>query len=217
MNKVKCSEDRNKDSGGSSRNLDSGADVTFQYLRGFTKVMTEPQVIARDARTISEIRPFLHVSGIAPLTANNLQQFTCLINCVAGLRHSAPPHLTVLHIPIEDDDSTDLSPYWQIVFQTIEEHRRLGGKTLIFCGMGISRSASFAVAYLMCIEKMSLHDAYKHVQHARNIICPNIGFFKQMIEIERKGIYQSHVSDISKDHVVSRDSALTRTLTSLPL
>ncbi|VDM37130.1 unnamed protein product [Toxocara canis] len=149
-------------------------------------MMTEPKVIARDSSAISEIRPYLHLSGIAPLTPNNLKPFTCIINCVAGLRHIAPSHLTVLHIPIEDDERTDLSPYWQLVFQTIDEQKRLGGKVLIFCGMGISRSASFVVAYLMCIEKMSLYDAYKHVQRVRNIICPNVGFFKQMIELEGK-------------------------------
>ncbi|VDD91715.1 unnamed protein product, partial [Enterobius vermicularis] len=112
--------------------------------------------------------------------------FTCIINCVAGLQQVAPSHLTVLNIPIEDEEQTDLSPYWQIVFETIEEQRKSGGKVLIFCGMGISRSASFVVAYLMCIEKMTLHDAYKHVQRVRNIICPNVGFFKQMIELEQK-------------------------------
>uniref|UniRef100_A0A915BIG6 Protein-tyrosine-phosphatase n=1 Tax=Parascaris univalens TaxID=6257 RepID=A0A915BIG6_PARUN len=158
--------------------------------------MTEPKIIARDASAISEIRPYLHLSGIAPLTPRNLKPFTCIINCVAGLRHIAPSHLTVLHIPIEDDEQTDLSPYWQLVFQTIDEQKRLGGKVLIFCGMGISRSASFVVAYLMCIEKMSLHDAYKHVQQVRNIICPNVGFFKQMIELEEKLYNKSTVKII---------------------
>lgn len=148
--------------------------------------MTEPKIIARDSAAITEIRPFLYLSGIAPLTPSNLKHFTCIINCVAGLRHIAPSHLTVLHIPIEDDEQTDLSPYWQLVFQTVEEQKKIGGKVLIFCGMGISRSASFVVAYLMCIEKMTLLNAYKHVQQARNIICPNIGFFKQMIELEEK-------------------------------
>lgn len=38
----------------------------------------------------------------------------------------------------------------------------------------------------MCVEKMTLRDAYKEVQSIRNIICPNVGFFKQMIELEEK-------------------------------
>lgn len=66
-------------------------------------------------------------------------RFTCVINCVAGLKQVAPSHITVLNIPIEDEEQTDLSPYWKTVFQTIEEQRKSGGKVLIFCGMGISR------------------------------------------------------------------------------
>ncbi|VDN57272.1 unnamed protein product [Dracunculus medinensis] len=148
--------------------------------------MTESKVIAHDMSTITEIRPYLSLSGIIPLTSSNLKRFTCIINCVAGLRQIVPPHLTVIHIPIEDNENTDLSPYWQTVFQKIDEEKRNGGKVLLFCGMGISRSATFAVSYLMCIEKMTLHDAYKEVQRLRNIICPNVGFFKQLIELEEK-------------------------------
>lgn len=36
---------------------------------------------------------------------------------------------------------------------------------------------------------MTLRDAYKEVQNVRNIICPNVGFFKQMIELEEKVIF----------------------------
>lgn len=148
--------------------------------------MTAPKVIAHDAATISRIRPFLYLSGLAPLTPLSMKPFTCAINCVGGLRHVTPPHVTVLHIPIEDDENTDLSPYWHVVFQKIDEQKKSGGKVLVFCGMGISRSATFVIAYLMCIEKMTLRDAYKEVQQIRNIICPNVGFFKQMIELEEK-------------------------------
>ncbi|VDN07788.1 unnamed protein product [Thelazia callipaeda] len=148
--------------------------------------MTSSKVIAGDASSISQIRPFLYLSGLAPLTPASLKPFTCIINCVAGLQQIVPSHFTVLHIPIEDDEETDLSPYWHCVFQKINDQKQIGGKVLIFCGMGISRSATFVIAYLMCMEGMTLRDAYKEVQNIRNIICPNVGFFKQMIELEQK-------------------------------
>lgn len=94
--------------------------------------------------------------------------------------------MKVLHIPLLDDESTDLSPFFTTVFKEIDDARKSAGRVLLLCAMGISRSATFAIAYLMCIEKMSLHDAYKHVQYCRNIICPNIGFFQQMIDLEHK-------------------------------
>uniref|UniRef100_A0A1I8EUV1 Dual specificity phosphatase n=1 Tax=Wuchereria bancrofti TaxID=6293 RepID=A0A1I8EUV1_WUCBA len=159
--------------------------------------MTTSKVISQDSSMISKIRPFLYLSGLAPLTPTSLRPFTCVINCVAGLRQILPSHLSVLHIPIEDDEGTDLSPYWHIVFRKIDDQKKNGGKVLIFCGMGISRSATFVVAYLMCVEKMTLRDAYKEVQNIRNIICPNVGFFKQMIELEEKLYNQTTVKIIT--------------------
>ncbi|WKX99381.1 hypothetical protein Q1695_014341 [Nippostrongylus brasiliensis] len=94
--------------------------------------------------------------------------------------------MKVLHIPLLDDESTELTPFFTTVFKEIDDARKSAGRVLLLCAMGISRSATFAIAYLMCIEKMTLHDAYKHVQYCRNIICPNVGFFQQMIDLEQK-------------------------------
>ncbi|KHJ89196.1 dual specificity phosphatase, catalytic domain protein [Oesophagostomum dentatum] len=113
-------------------------------------------------------------------------RFCTTINLIPGFRISAPGHMKVLHIPVLDDESTDLTPYFTTVFKEIDEARKSAGRLLLLCAMGISRSATFAITYLMCIEKMTLHDAYKHVQYCRNIICPNVGFFQQMIDLEEK-------------------------------
>lgn len=83
------------------------------------------------------------------MTEQRTFRFTCVINCVAGLRHIAPPHLTVIHIPVEDDAETDLTPYWHIVFRAIDEQKEMGGKVLIFCGMGISRYSALLNLYLL--------------------------------------------------------------------
>ncbi|KAK6743829.1 hypothetical protein RB195_010870 [Necator americanus] len=115
-----------------------------------------------------------------------LARFCTTINLIPGFRISAPSHMKVLHIPVLDDESTDLTPYFTTVFKEIDEARKSAGRLLLLCAMGISRSATFAITYLMCIEKMSLHDAYKHVQYCRNIVCPNVGFFQQMIDLEEK-------------------------------
>ncbi|KJH46264.1 dual specificity phosphatase, catalytic domain protein [Dictyocaulus viviparus] len=113
-------------------------------------------------------------------------RFCTTINLIPGFRIIVPGRMKVLHIPILDDESTDLSPYFTVVFKEIDNARKSAGRVLLLCAMGISRSATFAISYLMCIEKMSLYDSYKHVQYCRNIVCPNVGFFKQMIELEQK-------------------------------
>uniref|UniRef100_A0A1I7XSC4 Tyrosine-protein phosphatase domain-containing protein n=1 Tax=Heterorhabditis bacteriophora TaxID=37862 RepID=A0A1I7XSC4_HETBA len=148
--------------------------------------MTSRRVISRESRQCSQVRPFLYVGGLAALSPRVLSRFCTTINLIPGFRISAPNHMKVVHIPLTDDESTELSPYWTTVFKEIDDTRKSAGRLLLLCAMGISRSATFAIAYLMCIEKLSLHDAYKHVQQCRNIICPNIGFFQQMIDLEQK-------------------------------
>lgn len=61
-----------------------------------------------------------------------------------------------------------------------------GGKTLVHCVAGVSRSASICIAYLMKYKRMPLDQAYKHVKKCRSVIQPNVGFWKQLIEFERR-------------------------------
>ena len=51
---------------------------------------------------------------------------------------------------------------------------------LIHCMMGISRSASFTIIYLIKKYSMTFDDAVKFVKNKRNIINPNGGFLYQI-------------------------------------
>lgn len=44
-------------------------------------------------------------------------RFCTTINLIPGFRISAPSHMKVLHIPLLDDESTDLTPYFTTVFK----------------------------------------------------------------------------------------------------
>ncbi|UYV62120.1 DUSP14 [Cordylochernes scorpioides] len=68
--------------------------------------------------------------------------------------------------------------------------------SLVICGLGTSLSCylwswyifylvTCGTAYLMKYNKMTLREAYKFAKNIRPIICPNNGFFKQLIEYER--------------------------------
>ncbi|TRY59779.1 hypothetical protein DNTS_027183 [Danionella cerebrum] len=60
----------------------------------------------------------------------------------------------------------------------------LAGKVLVHCAMGLSRSSSLVLAYLMIHEKMTLVEAIKAIAQHRNI-CPNHGFIEQLRELDR--------------------------------
>uniref|UniRef100_A0A0M3IFN4 TYR_PHOSPHATASE_2 domain-containing protein n=1 Tax=Ascaris lumbricoides TaxID=6252 RepID=A0A0M3IFN4_ASCLU len=61
-----------------------------------------------------------------------------------------------------------------------------GGKTLIFCAAGVSRSAALCIMSLVINEGISLSDAFYDIYDKRPFISPNIGFWRQMIEFEEK-------------------------------
>ncbi|KAL0175932.1 hypothetical protein M9458_028262, partial [Cirrhinus mrigala] len=55
-----------------------------------------------------------------------------------------------------------------------------GQAILVHCKMGVSRSASTVIAYLMKQQGWALDHALNHVRERRPIVQPNEGFLKQL-------------------------------------
>ncbi|CAE8727559.1 unnamed protein product [Polarella glacialis] len=91
----------------------------------------------------------------------------------------------VLHIPILESPRTDLRAHFREAFTFIEAARQTsGGRVLLHCFEGRNRSASFVLAYLMCLERISLAAAFSHVKGVRSLVDPNIGYMKQLRDLE---------------------------------
>ncbi|KHN85045.1 Dual specificity protein phosphatase 18 [Toxocara canis] len=61
-----------------------------------------------------------------------------------------------------------------------------GGRVLIHSVRGVSRSAALCLAYLTKYRCRSLRDAYYFLASKRSLVCPNIGFWKQLIAFEQE-------------------------------
>lgn len=57
-------------------------------------------------------------------------------------------------------------------------------RVLIHCNLGISRSSTLLLAYLMKKYNATLYEAYKFLRHRRPIVCPNLGFLRQLLDYE---------------------------------
>ena len=66
--------------------------------------------------------------------------------------------------------------------------KNLGHNILVHCYMGISRSSSFVIFYLMKEEKWDYDTCYQFIKMKRPCICPNYGFERQLKEYYYKYI-----------------------------
>ena len=66
----------------------------------------------------------------------------------------------------------------------IKEALNNKGNVFVHCYAGVSRSASFVIAYLMMKENLSFFQAMKFVKMKRPNIFPNPGFLSLLLEYE---------------------------------
>ena len=81
-----------------------------------------------------------------------------------------------LHIPIQDNLNEEISNYFEEFIIFLNEAFRKEETVYVHCMAGISRSASFVIAYCMENMNIDLHNAQQFVKEKRKIIEPNLNF-----------------------------------------
>ncbi|KAL8619154.1 hypothetical protein ACOMHN_019426 [Nucella lapillus] len=84
------------------------------------------------------------------------------------------------NVRLYDVEESELMKHWLKTYQFINKARKHNSKVLVHCKMGISRSASSVIAYLMKENQWSLDTAFAFVKERRNCIRPNKGFMEQL-------------------------------------
>lgn len=59
-----------------------------------------------------------------------------------------------------------------------------GGRVLVHCQAGISRSATICLAYLIQSHRVRLDEAFDFVKRRRGVISPNFSFMGQLLQFE---------------------------------
>lgn len=91
------------------------------------------------------------------------------------------------HLIIEADDEADydLSQHFDTALEFIGKHLETGN-VFVHCFAGVSRSATVVIAYLLKEWRKSLTEVTKYVKQKRGVASPNRGFYKQLMEFEKK-------------------------------
>lgn len=89
---------------------------------------------------------------------------------------------------VDDLPHCDISRYFRRSTDFIHSAVSGGGLVVVNCYMGLSRSASCVLAYLIAKQDMSLNKALDYVKRSR-AVRPNEGFLKQLKVFERQPRY----------------------------
>ncbi|KAM4034279.1 dual specificity protein phosphatase 13A [Anomaloglossus baeobatrachus] len=144
---------------------------------------------------VDEVWPNLFLGDLN--TANNKYELwklgiTHVLNAAHGRRYSEGnpdfygTSITYHGVPANDLPEFDMSKYFYSGSAFI--HKALttpGARILVHCVVGISRSATLVLAYLMIHHQLSLVQAICTVQENR-WISPNTGFLRQLIELDEE-------------------------------
>ncbi|KAM6951038.1 dual specificity protein phosphatase 13A-like [Aplochiton taeniatus] len=89
-------------------------------------------------------------------------------------------------VPADDSPYFDLSNYFHTSAEFIQNALNTpGARIIVHCAVGVSRSASLVLAYLMICHNFSLEGAIQKVKKSRWIF-PNRGFLKQLCALDMK-------------------------------
>lgn len=83
-------------------------------------------------------------------------------------------------LPCLDLPETELNLVLEQAFAIMNPIREKGGRVLVHCNAGVSRSSTLCIAYLMRMEGMTFERAFQLVKSKRECIRPNDGFLKQL-------------------------------------
>ncbi|NWW80849.1 STYL1 protein, partial [Climacteris rufus] len=101
-----------------------------------------------------------------------------------------------LHVPVPDSLVADLFSSFPTICHFIDAELG-GGAVLLLSSLGISRSSTATMAYLMHSCRFSLQRAWKYLQKCKMNMRPHRGFVEQLSAWETQ-IYGSTVTDISE-------------------
>lgn len=141
-----------------------------------------------DSAVLSEIMPCLYIGNERDASDLDLLRHHG-IDHILNVTSQLPLHfegkgINYLRLPALDNGSQNLQQYFHNALQFIEEADKKGGKVLVHCQAGVSRSATVAIAYVMKTLRLNMLEAFRFVKAKRPIVAPNFNFMGQLLQFE---------------------------------
>ncbi|CAM9400133.1 unnamed protein product [Chrysoparadoxa australica] len=94
--------------------------------------------------------------------------------------------ISYLRLNVYDVATEQMEGFLYRAFDTIAQVQARGGRVLIHCSKGVSRSCSVAIGWLMWVTGMQFSEACQQVTNRRSVCQPNPGFQCFLVEWEKR-------------------------------
>eukprot|EP01080_Neovahlkampfia_damariscottae_P004015 gene4015-7271_t len=111
---------------------------------------------------------------------------THILNVTSQVDNFHPSDFEYMKIDINDTVDSYLYDDFQEIHKFVSSTKKKKGKVLVHCSYGVSRSATAVICYIMKSEKKKFEETLIFVQEKRPIVKPNLGFMKQLVQLERE-------------------------------
>jgi hypothetical protein len=111
------------------------------------------------------------------------KQITHVLNLAKELPEYFPGEYVYKKLPMEDNESYKMCKHFDDILDFLDLAVRQG-TVLVHCMMGISRSATAVILYLMARKGLTCAAARRFVKTKRSFVSPNKGFITQLVNYE---------------------------------
>ena len=135
----------------------------------------------------TQILPYLYLGtewNASNYDSLQTDRVTHILNISSEVDNFFPDTFKYLNIRVLDVEETDLLKEFDRTNRFIQEAKEQGTSCLVHCKMGVSRSASVVLAYLMKEFNWNYEQAFQFTKQKRNCINPNDGFKQQLATYE---------------------------------
>jgi protein-tyrosine phosphatase len=109
-----------------------------------------------------------------------------ILNCAYEINiDNLPKSIHYCHLKLTDNETTDIVQYFDQAFDFIEEARKKKENILIHCQLGISRSSTILIGYLIKYMGYTTETALEFLKSKRSSVHPNSGFREQLLSYEQ--------------------------------
>ncbi len=150
---------------------------------GFVRTYIQPYWSTKT--NIHQVTDNLFISDLA--TTYNTPELdklgiTHIISAMLGLRPAYPDKYKYCNIHIRDIPDEPIDEHFNTCIDFIDKAMSddPNNKVLVHCSLGVSRSATIVLAYLMKTNKWDLSTALSFLKNKRDIINPNVGFRQKL-------------------------------------